>query len=126
MAYDPTLATPRDRVRLLLGDTDGSAELLKDEEIAALLAIDPNPHLAAAAGADAIAAQFARKADTALPGGVRIAFSQRVDHFLRLADRLRAAAADTALPVNAALAEGDAADSQGVFSIGMHDADPTE
>lgn len=46
--YDPNLATSRDYVRFLIGDTDvpDNAELT-DEEIDAMLVLYPNPHCAA-------------------------------------------------------------------------------
>src|SRR5262245_43221774 len=45
--YDPTLATPRDHVRFLIGDTNTPNTELKDEEIDGMLALYPLPHCAA-------------------------------------------------------------------------------
>ena len=118
MPYAPTPPTPKDRVRLLLGDTDGSDELLTDAEIEALLALTPDPQLAAAAGAEALAARFGRRVDTSLPGGVRIAFSQRAEAFRLLAHRLRG---DVAVEP-AAASTGEGAEGRcPIFQVGMHD-----
>jgi len=123
MTYDPTLATPKDRIRLLIGDTGGieGKELLRDEEIEALLSMEGSTLLAAAAAAEAIAAKLAQRTDTSLPGGVRIAFGQRADHYLRLAQRLRDQAAEGSAPELVADGSGSAISRDPIFALGMHD-----
>ena len=59
---DPTNDTT-DRVRFLLQDTVSTTAILSDEEIAYLLATWTDPVEAARAGAQVIAANFARQAD---------------------------------------------------------------
>ena len=91
-----------DEVRLLIGDTLTTSQLITDEEIAYFLIVYPKPvpplvpvtrpaYLAAAAAADAIAASFARKADRSLARGLSIQASQQYDHYVAVAASLREA-----------------------------------
>ena len=64
MTYLGTPATvPADAVRFFAGDTDNTALLLTDAEVAWALAQMSDPRLSAAMCLDALAAKFARKAD---------------------------------------------------------------
>lgn len=83
---DPS-ANSRDMVRLLIGDTDETAQLFSDEEIAAVLAVLPNPLLAAARLARAAAGKFARRVDHSGEGLSRSA-SQMHKHYMDLAKQL--------------------------------------
>lgn len=91
--YAPTLPTPRDRARLLLGDTgvDGNVFLLTDAEITATLGRGSFNH-AVADLADALAVRFAQYPDdTSTPGGHKMRWSARVTAWQEIAKRLRAA-----------------------------------
>ena len=82
------MASDLDIVRLKVGDTDASDQLLLDSEITALLTLHGTVAAAAPAAAEAIAAKFARgynfKTD-----GQEFSRSDRVKHYLELAKRLR-------------------------------------
>lgn len=89
------MTVPVDEVHFLVGDTDTLDRLVQDEEIAYYLALYPKPagkpaYLAAAAVCDAIASQFARKADKSV-GPLQISASQQYDHYVALAQQLRTA-----------------------------------
>ena len=86
--YSSTSGLDRDYVRLRIGDTVTADPLLTDEEIAALVTNEGDKHLAAAAAADTLAAQFARKVDKTV-GKLSISNSQAFTHFSALAKRLR-------------------------------------
>lgn len=79
----------RDAIRVLLGDTNSSDPLLTDEEIAFFLAQFPgNIYSAAAMGAQAIAAKYARLATEKEVGDLRIEYGLRHEHFLALSGTL--------------------------------------
>lgn len=90
---DPSENTTAE-VRFLIGDTDESDQLLQDEEIEYVVSIHPDPgasvsnYAAAAACAEAIAASFAKKMDKSV-GGASLSYSQRHQHYMELAARLR-------------------------------------
>jgi hypothetical protein len=92
--------TERDRVRLLVGDTDDSDPLLTDDEIDNFIevrslldssggTVSVNVPAAGADAAAAIAAQYAREFDFS-EDGQNFARAQRVGHYLALAKDLRA------------------------------------
>lgn len=90
--YVPTLSTPKDRARLLLGDTgvDGNSFLLTDEEINAMLTASKF-NSAVADLAESLATRFAQFPDeTDTPGGHKLKWSERVAAWQELAKRLRA------------------------------------
>lgn len=93
---DPT-GVPRDEVRLLVGDTDATDQLITDEEIAYSLAKNPNPYRAAADMARVIAAKFARLV-TASVGSVSESASDLWTHYKDLAKELDRKAGTYALP----------------------------
>jgi hypothetical protein len=66
--YDPFLLTTRDRIRLIIGDTDEADQLLSDEEIDASLTIYTDELVTAYMLVQALAARFARRADIAVTG----------------------------------------------------------
>lgn len=75
-------------VRFLVGDTNSSDQQFTDSEVNFLLAQEPNIYKAAAQGARALAAKFARKADKEV-GDLEIKWSQLQRHYLNLADELQ-------------------------------------
>lgn len=77
-----------DTVRLLIGDTDECDQVLQDEEILYYINEYQCPRTAAIESALAIAAKYSRLVDESV-GQVRVSFSQRADHFYKLADRIK-------------------------------------
>ncbi|HLS55751.1 MAG TPA: hypothetical protein VK052_06720 [Zeimonas sp.] len=94
---DPT-TNPRDAVRLLLGDTDPDDPQLSDAELDYLLAQQHRPLAAAAAGAELLAARYAREVDLQI-GDTREQASQRWQHYRALAAQLRRRLALVARPL---------------------------
>lgn len=93
-SYNPLVTTPKDKARLLLGDTgvDSNAIfLLTDEEITAFLGTVPFNE-AVALLAEGLAARFAQYPDeTETAGGSKLKWTERVKTWLELAKRLRLA-----------------------------------
>jgi hypothetical protein len=58
--FDATLSTDRDKVRLLIGDTDTNNQQLTDEAIAYLLEREPRVEFAAARACQVMEARYAR------------------------------------------------------------------
>lgn len=88
---DPA-TSDRDSVRFLVGDTDTTDQLVKDEEIDWVLSLQAVLNFAASAVAETIAAGFARLADTK-NRSLSVAASQRMAHYKKLAENLRAGGA---------------------------------
>jgi hypothetical protein len=84
---DPA-TSDRNKVRFLTGDTNEGDQLLQDEEVDFLLAEQSDPDLAAVDAAEAIAAKFARQADTQNEG-LAISASQRSKAYRDIAKELR-------------------------------------
>lgn len=89
--YSPGLDTPKDEVRLWIGDTSTASPLFQDEEIAAVLNKIPNTYLAAATLADSLAAKFSRSVSFSVEG-LSISNSTKAGSYRDLARRLRAQA----------------------------------
>lgn len=90
-AYNYTLA--RDRIRLLIGDTDSVDKLIYDEEIAQYVSADGDAqsesadYLSAAKAAGVIARKFARQVQSISAGGTSVVFGSpkdRADAFFAL------------------------------------------
>jgi hypothetical protein len=106
-----TLSTDRDKVRLLIGDTDETDPLLYDDEVDACLAqrvvvttaggTTYNLPAAAADACGAIAAKFARDFNFA-EDGQNFQRAQRVGHYQALEQSLRARQGGFAMPVTLA------------------------
>ena len=86
-SYDPTISTEKDRVRLLIGDTDTDDRQFLDEEINALISIYGSADAAAAAAARGLAAKYSRYADKWV-GDLKILASQKAKAFTALAKTL--------------------------------------
>lgn len=84
---DPS-SSGADEVRFLLGDTDTTQAKLSDAEIAFLLTEWENPYLAAAAGADQLAATAAQWISFQADGNT-LSLSDAQEKYARLADQLR-------------------------------------
>ena len=88
MAYDPTLSTDVDKVRLLIGDT-GATQLFPDTTISAMLTLaGGSVYLTAAALCDALAAQYAGKVDIVVDG-LSVSQSQKSEAYAARAAQLR-------------------------------------
>jgi len=79
----------RDSIRLLVGDTDQTDQLVTDEEIAYALTQRGNAQLAAAFICKAIATKFARFVDKEV-GDLKQSYSQRVTQYKEMAEELEA------------------------------------
>ena len=96
------LTTETGRIRVMLGDTDESDLILSDAMIATYATggalAQPSEYLAAAECAGAIAAKFARRAESLTAGGMTVKLGDQAKRYRELAESLRAAdaAAETA------------------------------
>lgn len=85
-SYDSLLATSRDRLRLLIGDTIASDQQFSDEELDWLLTSNGNGlYQTAAASCRALAARYSRYADKWV-GDLKILASQKSRSYLAMAD----------------------------------------
>ncbi len=93
MSFDPTLASPLDRIRLDLGDTETGAELIADETITAMLAYQgDDERKATVALASALIVRFAQQpgAVTLGDGEGRVEWGARLEGWEALIKRLTA------------------------------------
>jgi len=127
-SYDPTGATSLDKLRLLIGDTDATDQLLQNEELTTLLSAAGSPTSAAATACRTLAARFARFADKWV-GDLKILASQKARAYERLAEQYEARGAVYAVPsaggVRTAEKQAQAANTELVqpsFRIGVHDS----
>lgn len=90
--YSTAVSTDRDKVRLMLGDTDPGDAKFSDEEIAGALAIYGTTSLTAAALADSLAAKYSGRTSISVDG-LSVNYAARVAQYSALADRLRSASA---------------------------------
>lgn len=101
-SYASDFSTQRDRIRLLIGDTDSADPLLSDAEIAVYgdggQLAQANDHLAAAACCEAIASKFARRVSLSA-GGTSVALDQQARAYQERATRLRREADDAPVGV---------------------------
>jgi hypothetical protein len=78
----------RDKVRLLVGDTDSDNQLVSDETIDWALTREGNFFQASALVADIIAAEQARNPDKTIRD-LSVSFSQRIENYRQLAEEYR-------------------------------------
>lgn len=93
--YNPALATDRDRVRFLIGDTDTNDQQLQDEELTWVLTQRSDVYLAAADACRALQAKYARKVDTTNLS-LSVSASQRAEAYAALAEQLESKAGSLA------------------------------
>ena len=88
--YDETAlgTSPKDEIRLLIGDTNPNEPLISDEAIAFLLTQEPGPYYAAAAACETIAGNYAREISRTI-GPLNLNLASRQTQFEQLAERLR-------------------------------------
>ena len=111
--YDPSVQL--DRVRILVGDTDEDDQLISDEEIGLYLTGGyweaASDHLAAASVAGAIAAKFARRADSLSAYGTSVNWSGLVERYralaIELTERGATEAGGSAAPFAGGISVGD-------------------
>lgn len=90
-------SSAKDEVRFLVGDTDVALPLVQDEEVQYALdnyadsGLAKVNYAAASLVAEGIAAKFARKMDRSI-GPLSVSAKQQRDHYVELADSLRAKA----------------------------------
>lgn len=86
MPYDPTLPTDKDKLRLLIGDTNNADLLLQDTELTYLLTLGGNIYQAAAEACRAIAGKLAR--DYASMKSEKLAVTDRTpERYLEMAGK---------------------------------------
>ena len=108
--YDPSMATAKDRVRFRLGDTIEADPLLQDEEIAYLIADGGSVGSVTIACADALAARFARMAQSVTDDiGQSVNYGDRAKQFATLATRLRTSGARAGVPFAGGISQGNKA-----------------
>lgn len=95
-SFDPNLGSNKDKVRSLVGDTNDRSPLVSDEAINGWLTeFDDNVREAAAAVAEGLAAEFARKPNIQIDG-FRIDNAAKVKLYSDMATRLHSGSeADT-------------------------------
>lgn len=86
-----------DALRVLVGDTDESDELLTDEEYQYFLSSYGSPIVAAGPVCETLAAKFARYVDSEVDD-IRVKSEQMFQHYRRLADVFRHRTAIYAMP----------------------------
>lgn len=86
--YDDSLATDRDKLRFLIGDTDSANAQFSDGEIAYMNTKAGSPDFAAIGAARVLAAKYSRLADTSIET-VSVSHSQKAKAYLTLADALQ-------------------------------------
>lgn len=86
-SYNTSLATDKDTVRFLIGDTDTTDQQLSDEEINGLLTLTGSTMAAAIRAARGLAAKYSRRADKWV-GDLKILASQKAKAYLALAEEL--------------------------------------
>lgn len=90
--YDPVVGTSKDKIRLLIGDTDEDNPILQDEEIDLFVTLaSGSVNRAAAHAARGIASRLSQKANKSV-GDLRIFYSDRTTSYLDLACKLDAQA----------------------------------
>lgn len=92
--YNIELTEPKDKVRLMIGDTTNVDPQFQDEELEAMLAIYGNVTQTAVAAARALSARYSRQADKWV-GDLKILASQRAKQYRELADMLETASVGT-------------------------------
>lgn len=111
----------RDKVRVLIGDTNDADQLVSDEVIAMHLAMRNNDvYQAAAAAARSIAADFGRQARTSL-GPLSVEMSSQAAHFNELAQELAIMTPNTVFSPTNVVADGLLSHKRRRFTTGQDD-----
>ena len=86
--YTPDFSGNRDKIRLMIGDTDTTDQLLTDEVITYAVTQQSDLHMAAARCCDYIVASLARKVNVST-GGISVDVDARMEQYSALAAILR-------------------------------------
>jgi len=86
-SYNTNLTADKDKVRLLIGDTDTDDQQLSNEELVALISLTGSVTSAAIRAARALSAKYARQADKWV-GDLKILASQKSKAYSALAEEL--------------------------------------
>jgi len=125
--YDKTLPTDRDKVRLLIGDTNNDVLLMEDEEIEFLLTNNNSAlYLTAADACEIIAAKFARDVNYRFSTLWQDA-GDAYEHYMALAEKHRKTAdSSETVPSGLSFTASDILDTDdpAVFWYGMTDNPP--
>ena len=88
--YSTALATEKDQIRLEIQDTDTTAQLLQDEEIAYVITVEQNFWGAASRCCEVISRNFLRKADVRIGrGGTTLTYSTAAKQYADMATAFR-------------------------------------
>lgn len=96
---DPS-TSDKDKVRFLVGDKDTNEQLLTDEEINFLVGKHDSIWGACAEACESIAAQYSKRANVGLGGGLDSDISQKVEHYTNLAKEFRRKVAGAHVPID--------------------------
>lgn len=125
--YDKSLSTNRDKIRLLVGDTNNDSLMLEDEEIEFLLTNNSDAlYLTAADACEIIAAKFARDVNYRFSTLWQDA-GDAYDHYMNLAERYRKTADETeTVPLGLSFQASDImdVDDPAIFWVGITDNPP--
>lgn len=95
-----------DKIRFIVGDTDKNDQLLTDEEIQYLIDNESDANMAAFTASETIAAKFSRLADESV-GQVSVSYSQKAEHYWKLAKTLKLKANKLAVPYAGGISQSD-------------------
>lgn len=105
--YDPSLTTPKDKVRFLIQDTNIATAMLQDEEINFVLTDYPNYKLAACVCAETLSLKFASMPQEKKIGNLSLTYGDRAKKYSDLANKLRAQASKVLLPYAGGISKAD-------------------
>lgn len=108
---DPS-TSDKDKIRFLIGDIDSNEQLLSDEEINYLNSKHDNTWGACAEACEAIVAQYSKRANIGLSGGLDANLSDKVEHYTSLAQDFRRKSASAHVPIDGS---GDPSFERGQF-----------
>jgi hypothetical protein len=96
--YSANITTDKDKVRLLIGDTDTTDQQFQDEEIAWFLQVEPSFWEAAQRAVSSLIAKYSRLVSVAL-GDAQVSYGQRVDHYKELLTDIKSHSGGESLPI---------------------------
>lgn len=131
-SYDPAMPTSIDKVRFLIGDTKESFQLTNDEIAGILSMVTGDAYKAAVVACRTLATKYVRMSGNAQVGPFKIDYRAMADGYLSLiptiedmrSDLDQSGAGGVPVPFGSGYRHShpiDNADSDYMFSIGMHD-----
>lgn len=88
--YDEQFSSEKDKIRILIGDTDVDAALVSDEHILAVLDLEGSAKAAAIYLLDELIARYSHDPTKVERGGMTLDFTKRLETWARLRDRYQA------------------------------------